>query len=120
MASAGYEPSGHLNHRAALIGRFEKAESSQHDFEVPVGLSYRPDGPPERMVSNESPWQVHLLGNKTERRDVDPNSRDARFLDCSRDVPDRHVAHGSDGHEQQHIDRCFVNHLDPARQGMLT
>jgi hypothetical protein len=30
-------------------------------------------------------------------------------------VPDRHMADGSDGYQQEHIDLRFMEHLDPAR-----
>lgn len=83
-------------------------------------LAHRADRPTERVVGDESPGQVHSLGDEPESGDVHPNSGDAGFLDSPRYVSDRHVAYRSDGHQQKHVDLCFVEHLDPVRQDVLS
>ena len=54
-----------------------------------------------------------------ERSYEDAHRRDARLLEPSCDVPDRHVAHGSDGDQEQNIDPVAGDPVDPSREGLL-
>lgn len=70
--------------------------------------------PTHRVIDDQCSWQLELMCPVLECADHDGDGRNSRALDRRRNVPDRHVAHGSDGNEEHYIDLLFVDPLDPS------
>ena len=92
---------------------FNEVKRSCNDSSVPI----RPVGgskrTPERVVGDQRPRETHVLYDVAEGGDVDADRRNAGLFQCPSNVPDRHVADGSDRYKQHHIDICFLDHLHP-------
>lgn len=84
-----------------------------------ISATRRPDGTAEWVVRDECPWQFHVFSNKPKSGYVDGNRRNPCLFDRSGNVSDRHMTHRSDGHQQENIDRCGPEGVEPVWQGTL-
>ena len=71
-----------------------------------------------RVIGHERAGHSHEFGNVPEASHVHPHGGNARRLDRSLDVPDRHVAHGSNGDQQHRVDAVVAQPLRPGRSDL--
>lgn len=86
------------------FGRLEQSERGAHHRRLAVGVTGSAERATHRMLGDQGTSDAHQLRDVPERSDVHPDRRDACQFECSLDVSDRHVAHGSNGHEEHGVD----------------
>ena len=84
-----------------------------------VSVAGRTHCSPHRVSRHDCAGHPHSLSDVTERFNEDRHSRDPVTLDFSCNVPDRHMTHRSDGHQQQHVDRVGCDLLGPLGRLLL-
>ena len=69
--------------------------------------------PTHGVVDDQCSRKRELMCPVLECTNHDGDGRNARALYRCPNVPDRHVAHGSDGDEEHHVDLLLLDSLDP-------
>jgi hypothetical protein len=92
----------------------EEAKSGVEHLVLALDVMGRTHRPAHQVRHDQRPRALHLPCPVGERLRDDRNRRDPGFLDRPRYVSDRHVAHGSDGDEEHHIDIVGVDTFHPA------
>ena len=99
-----------LRQRPHHRGPLQKRQSVLHDGPLPFDVAGGTEGATHRVARDEGSGQPHGLGDMAEGAHHDRHRRDARLLDGPRDVPDRHLTDGSDGHQQGQV---YIGAADP-------
>ena len=92
----------------------DDVESRPHNSQVPVRVVRRANRSAEGMVRDEGSRQAHVFSDVAERGDVHADGCDSGFLDCSCNVPDRHVTDRSHRYEEEHVDARILDLLNPS------
>lgn len=107
---------GELDNGCALSPRFEEVEGGGKDLVLALDIVCCAEWSTHGVIDDQCSWHAELICPVFERANHDGDCRHSRVLDRCRNVPDRHVAHRSDGDEEHHIDPLLVNPLDPSGQ----
>ncbi len=105
--------------RSGNLGRVDQAQRGLDHLALPPSREGWTHGAPHRMRRDQRPRQVHRFGVVRKRFDIDRNGPHPCRFESPRNVPDRHVAHRSDGYQKHDIGSGGLEPVRPIRCGVI-